>query len=210
MQLPTITQNQEDKFQVLDRNIWSVSPQLCYSINMSSIEGLNLALRVGNYVDSKGSINTFIAPTIVLRANQRHFIQIGPTETIIVDYFDWLPGHSPLYVIDTGDFAITNITTVKSIWRPKKGYKEIAIATNYTLTHDDFRCPQLAFTGTLSSEAIITFPRATAEFVIHNKTVGGYSLRCKTNSAISVTIASNKRAVIMCDGTSIFRVSADL
>lgn len=93
-----------------------------------------------------------------------------------------------------------------------EGYLSIAMSdANTTLTAAQFVNRVLRFTGTLSAGRDIVLPlTAGAVYVVINGTTGGFALTAKGSSGSGIAVGAGKTAMVMCDGTNVIRLTADV
>lgn len=60
----------------------------------------------------------------------------------------------------------------------------------------------ITVSGTLASDATLTFPAALAEFTVINNTVGAFSVTCLPLAGSGVKIRQGRADIIVCDGTN--------
>lgn len=74
---------------------------------------------------------------------------------------------------------------------------------NTTLTTSQEIVNAIVVSGTLSSNATITFSGRGGSWIIQNNTTGDYSLTCKVTGQTGVSVAQGSAAVVYCNGTDI-------
>ena len=110
--------------------------------------------------------------------------------------------------------TVTN-ATLQLIDDTIRGIATIAITGGaYSLTSnndaaDERRMPILVFTGTLTSNATITVPSVSKQYIIANNTTGSFTLTIKTSGGTGVLVAQGAKTFIFGDGTDFYSVSPD-
>ena len=74
---------------------------------------------------------------------------------------------------------------------------------NYTLTGTELNRVAYRFTGLLTGNRNIIVPATVQQYWVDNRTTGSYTFTIKTSGGVGVTIASNQRAILYCDGTDV-------
>lgn len=74
---------------------------------------------------------------------------------------------------------------------------------NYTLTGTELNRVAYRFTGLLTGNRNIIVPATVQQYWVDNRTTGSYTFTVKTSGGVGVTIASNQRAILYCDGTDV-------
>ena len=81
---------------------------------------------------------------------------------------------------------------------------------NYTLLPAEYSCRTLEITGAWAAARDRVLPLTDgAEWVLVNKTSGGFGVNVKGATGTGETVAAGKTAVLRCDGVNIVRVTAD-
>lgn len=77
-------------------------------------------------------------------------------------------------------------------------------AANHTLIQSEWGVGILVFTGTLTSNVAVIFPNRTGAWLVYNKTIGSFTLTCKTAAGVGVVVnQSTPNAGVWCDGTDV-------
>lgn len=74
---------------------------------------------------------------------------------------------------------------------------------NYTLTGTELNRVAYRFTGALTGNRNIIVPATVQQYWVDNRTTGAYTFTVKTSAGLGVSIASNQRAILYCDGTDV-------
>jgi hypothetical protein len=74
---------------------------------------------------------------------------------------------------------------------------------NYTLTGTELNRVAYRFTGLLTGNRVIIVPATVQQYWIDNRTTGSYTFTVKTSAGLGVSIATNQRAILYCDGTDV-------
>lgn len=91
--------------------------------------------------------------------------------------------------LDTFDQAIAGILT------------KALSGSSVTLTTVESRYAIIKFTGTLSSNFIVTLPSRSKYYTFHNATSGAFTLTVKTSTGNSLVITQGTKVFLYCDGT---------
>lgn len=88
--------------------------------------------------------------------------------------------------------------------------KSVAGGSNVTLTASEYSNTIYEFTGALTANIAVVFPLVDgALIVVFNNTTGSYTLTVKGSSGTGVVVGQGKRALLYCNGTDWYRVTAD-
>ena len=68
---------------------------------------------------------------------------------------------------------------------------------------DESRHAMLKFTGTLVSNATITVPTKTKQYMVWNATSGAYTLQVKTSGGTGIYVPQGTAMFLFCDGTNV-------
>ena len=84
---------------------------------------------------------------------------------------------------------------------------------NYTAAASEYSCPYLRVfsTGSLSATRDLVIPITDGTiYFVSNKTTGGQAIRVIGASGTGVTISNNKSAWVICDGSNVNQMSAEI
>ena len=109
----------------------------------------------------------------------------------------------------TADNNTTDPDAGGANWVPNQGYGVAAItgltSTNHTLTATEYSKGIITLAGSLTANVQIIFPALAGQWVVWNKTTGGYTVTCKTASGSSlVPVAQGKMGDLICDGSEVY------
>jgi hypothetical protein len=94
--------------------------------------------------------------------------------------------------------------------RHAHGQTSIAVtAANVTLTQAQALCDTITITGALTAARDVLVPLVRRRWVVRH-TGTGYAIQVIGESGTGITIAISKTAIVECDGTNVFRVTADI
>lgn len=109
------------------------------------------------------------------------------------------PGVTSNTAFDIFDAALSQLT--KAL--PDSNYTLIATGA----TPQEWQYGTLHFTGTLGAGRNIIVPNNKKAYIIWNGTT--QTLTVKTAAGTGIAVATNKHAIVRCDGTNVVRVTAD-
>lgn len=100
----------------------------------------------------------------------------------------------------------TKIADTKFVQTARSGIAVVSTTGgNTTLAQAIWGCGVLVVSGTLTSNATLTFPAAQGSWVIENLTTGAFTLIAKTAATAGVTIPQAGALSIVWDGTNLIR-----
>lgn len=108
---------------------------------------------------------------------------------------------------NTTDFNSTP-SSIGTLWLPYSGrsFSNVSIATTggtTVLTATQSASKIITVTGTLTSNATLTFPAALGEWIIINNTTGAFSVTAIALAGAGVPILQGGADNVMCDGTNV-------
>jgi hypothetical protein len=102
---------------------------------------------------------------------------------------------------DLGTLIEQAITGVGSI--DLSGYSSYTLS-NFNGLPDEARNAVLVFSGTLTSNIIVTTPTVEKTYIVSNQTAGGYSVTLKTSGGNGVAVLYGTNQLVYCDGTDFY------
>lgn len=78
-----------------------------------------------------------------------------------------------------------------------------SITADITLTADDVLNDIIEFNGTLTADAVITFPIQQKSYTIVNNTTGGYSIKLKVSGGSEIILPSTRKTIIYNNGANL-------
>ena len=159
-----------------------------------------------------GVLTTIANGTVTLTASVTNYVGLSQAGTVVNTATTPNPLHIPLYTVVTGASTITSYTdtrTAKNLDRQMHGSTSQALTTaNVTLTQAQAMCDTLVVTGALTASRDLIVPLIRRRWTIkHDGTAFGVRIIGASGTGITVGVA--KVAIVECDGTNVFRVTAD-
>ena len=159
-----------------------------------------------------GVLTTIADGTVALTASSTNYVGLSQAGTVVNTVTTPNPLHVPLYTVVTGASTVTSYTdtrTVKNLERQSHGSTSQALTTaNVTLTQAQALCDTLVVTGALTASRDLIVPLIRRRWTIkHDGT--GFAVRIIGASGTGISVAVGKVAIVECDGTNVFRVTAD-
>ena len=175
--------------------------------------GINDRARCYNWTGAAGTL-TLPAPTTV-GTNWFMYLRNSGTGTLAAD-----PTGSPTINgaanlnFQIGDSAIiacdgSNYFTIGFGQSAVFAFNYVAIdipgAGDYTLAGAELNRISYKFTGPLTGARAVVVPNTVQQYWCNNATTGAYVLSIKTAAGAAVTISTNERAILYCDGSGVIR-----
>lgn len=119
-------------------------------------------------------------------------------------------------IIDSANDTVKLQSKLKgnlSALRQGRAAVSFASDANKTLLNTEYDSPNIDVGAgtTLTATRNLVFPLTDgAVWTVKNAATGAQSIQCISTTGTGVTIATGKRATIICDGTNIERVTADV
>lgn len=184
-----------------------------YNYNPLTTAGLTLGLWGGDEIID-GVLTVHLATTVALTASATNYIERTRSGTVSVNTSGFTPGKEPLFTVvtDTGAIVAGGITDKRGSNRKTVG----RLAKNVTggtvvLAVDELRVDLMAFSGTLTSDAVIEVPAVPWVWPeVYNGTTGAYTLTLKVNGQTGIAVPQGKRMTLSCDGTDVRELSGYL
>jgi urease alpha subunit len=87
--------------------------------------------------------------------------------------------------------------------------KDVAGASNVTLTEAEARYSQIECSGTITANIDVIVPAEAKTYIIRNTTTatGGETLTVKTTGATGVAVTNGSAFHLGCDATEVYRIS---
>lgn len=150
--------------------------------------------------------------TVTLTASTTNYVQVSRVG-VVSTATTRDPALAPLYAIVTGTSGVTSYTDergIASLKRISQGVASIALTTaNVTLSQDQALCETLNVTGALTAVRNLVAPLVRRRWTItHNGT--GFGVQIIGATGTGITVGIGKVAIVECDGTNVFRVTADV
>lgn len=207
-QLSASQNNQEARFnELLD----AASPGTYFGRNAATCSGLTWGYLGGELlIDGVG--NTVANGTLALTASTTNFVHLSRAGVLSASTTRD-PLLVTLYSVTTGTATVTSYTderVAKSIERLSHSAAAIALTTaNVTLTQAQALCDTLTVTGALTAVRDLVVPLVRRRWLIRH-TGTAFGVRIIGASGTGITVGIGLSAFVECDGTNVFRVTADV
>lgn len=207
-QLSASQANQEARFNEL---MDAASPGTYYGRNAATSSGLTWGF-LGGKLMIDGVETVTANGTVTLTASTTNYVQISRAG-VVSTATTRDPLLAPLYTVVTGAATVTSYTDERdcnALERISHGAASIALTTaNVTLTQAQALCDTLTVTGALTAVRDLVVPLVRRRWLIrHTGTSFGVRIIGATGTGITVGIGLS--AFVECDGTNVFRVTADV
>jgi hypothetical protein len=131
----------------------------------------------------------------------------GYPQGMVLQSNDGLSSYVSLVNNNTTDFNSAP-SSIGSLWGSYSGaaFSNAALTVTggvVTLTAIQAVADMITLSGTLTSNATVTFPAALSEFVVVNNTIGAFTVTCIPTGGAGVQIKQGAADAIYCDGTNI-------
>jgi hypothetical protein len=131
----------------------------------------------------------------------------GYPQGMVLQSNDGLSSYVSLVNNNTTDFNSTP-SSIGSLWGAYSGaaFSNAALTVTggvVTLTAVQAVADMITLSGTLTSNATVTFPAALSEYVVVNNTIGAFTVTCIPTGGAGVQIRQGSADAIYCDGTNI-------
>lgn len=207
-QLSASQANQEARFnELLD----AASPGTFFGRNAATCSGLTWGYFGGEMLVD-GTPTTIANGTLTLTASTTNFVQISRAGVVSVATTRD-PLLAPLYSVVTTASAVTSYSDERqsrAIERLSHGATSIALTTaNVTLSQAQALCDTLTVTGALTAVRDLIVPLVRRRWLVRH-TGTAFGLRVIGTSGTGITIGIGATAFVECDGTNVFRCTADV
>lgn len=89
--------------------------------------------------------------------------------------------------------------------------RSVAGAIDRALTAAEAASMYVVLTGAITANINVTTPTlAFGVWVVFNNTTGAFTLTVKPPTGTGIVVGTGKRAVLLCDGTNVVRLTADI
>jgi hypothetical protein len=195
----------------VNENFDAASPAMAFGRRAAATTGLTWAY-YGGSISINGVPTDIANGTVTLTASTTNYV--GLTQAGVVAVATTAnPLHIPLYTVITGASTVTSYTDTRKasdLARHAHGQTSIAVtAANVTLTQAQALCDTITITGALTAARDVLVPLVRRRWVVRH-TGTGYAIQVIGESGTGITIAISKTAIVECDGTNVFRVTADI
>jgi len=167
---------------------------------------------VGGQMLINGVMTAIAAGTKTL-TNVTNFVGLAQDDTVVVTATTANPLHIPLYTVVAVAGVVTSYTDTRSASlssRRAHGIASIAVTTaNVTLTQAQAICETLKVTGALTGARDLIVPLVRRRWVVRH-TGTDFAIRAIGATGAGVTVAIATTAIVECDGTDVYRITADV
>lgn len=206
--IDTISASQAQKEVTANAYLDAASPSVLGGRRASTTNGLTWGY-YGGTILSNGAATQIPNGTLTLTASASNYIQMSPSGTISSNTSGFPIGYIPLYLVVTGASSVTSYTDYRTVTTPP--YISHSVTANMatdadrTLTTTEARCTVLTITSGVSLTALrnIIVPDGPSEFVLENKTTGGWSVFVKTASGTGVRVSNGAKMLLQANGTDV-------
>jgi hypothetical protein len=209
--LPQLSASQSNQEARLNEVLDAASVGTYFGRNAATTTGLTWGF-LGGKLLVDGTETAVANGTVTLTASTTNFVQVsraGVVSTAVTRN----PLLAPLYSVVTGTATVSSYTDerdINALARLCHGETSIALTTaNVTLTQQQALCETLTVTGALTAVRDLVVPLVRRRWVVrHTGTAFGVRIIGATGTGITVGIGLT--ATVECDGTNVFRVTADV
>lgn len=209
--MQTITSAQASPEVAINENFDAVAPASTFGRRAAATTGLVWAY-YGGSINVNGVQTAIADGTVTLTASATNYV--GLTQAgVVATATTASPLHIPLYTVVTGASTVTSYTDTRNardLARHAHGQTSIAVTTaNVTLTQAQALCDTITVTGALTAARDLIVPLVRRRWVVRHTGTGFY-IQVIGATGTGITIAIAKTATVECDGTNVFRVTADV
>lgn len=205
-----LSESQDNQEAVVNELFDAASPSTYFGRNADTLSGLTWGYFGGKLLID-GLETTIANGTLTLSASATNYVQISRAG-VVSSATSRDPLLAPLYTVVTGITGVTSYTDerdTKAISRLSHGAASIALTTaNVTLSQAQALCETLTVTGTLTGVRDLIVPLVRRRWLIRH-TGSSFGARVIGASGTGITVAVGASALVECDGTNVFRVTAD-
>ncbi len=206
--LDLMTETQADKSATFNALLDAASPSTLGGRRASACSLLTWAY-YGGQILVDGVPTAVANGTLSLSANSTCYVEMTRAGAISFNTSGFTAGRLPLYTIVTGASTVTSYTDHRLPHRFFHGRFVQAMAdANQVLTAAAARCDTIETTGALTAQRDLVVPAVAARYTIRNRCTGN-GVNVRTAGGAGVVVAATKTAIVECDGTDCFRVTAD-
>lgn len=161
-----------------------------------------------------GTGGTLTLPSAAANANWFVYVRnsgfgalvVDPTGATLIDGSStksFQPGESAI-VVSSGTSYYTIGFGKDAVFAFDYTSIDISGTGTYTLAGAELNRIAYSFTGTLTGNRQVIVPATVQQYWIGNETTAGpYTVQLKTAAGTGITLASNERAILFCDGTNV-------
>lgn len=209
--LPQLSQSQTNQEARLNELLDAASVGTYFGRNAATCTGLTWGFFGGKLLVD--GVETAVANgTLTLTASATNYVQLSRAGVVSVAT-SRDPLLAPLYTVVTGTATVTSYTDerdTRAINRLSHGATSIALTgANVTLSQAQALCDTLTVTGTLTAVRDLIVPLVRRRWLIRH-TGSAFGARVIGATGTGITVAPGTSAFVECDGTNVFRVTADV
>lgn len=209
--LPQLSQSQNNQEARFNELMDAASVGTYFGRNAATCTGLTWGYFGGKMLVD-GVETTVANGTLTLSASATNYVQISRAG-VVSSATSRDPLLAPLYSVVTGSAVVTSYTDerdTKAIGRLSHGATSIALTTaNVTLSQAQALCETITVTGTLTAVRDLIVPLVRRRWLIRH-TGSAFGARVIGATGTGITVAPGFSALVECDGTNVFRVTADV
>lgn len=207
-----LASNQAGKEIRINQLLDSVSPAAFGGRRESTTTGLTWGFYGGEFMVN--GVPTQIANgTVALAASSDNYVGLTQAGVLANSVGSRNAAHAPLYKVTTGSGGVTSYTDERdpaSLARLAHGSATQALTTaNVTLTQAQALCDTIVVTGTLTAQRDLIVPLLRRRWMIRH-TGSSFGARVIGASGTGIVVAAGMTAIVECDGTNVFRITADV
>lgn len=150
--------------------------------------------------------------TVTLTASATNYVMLTQAGAVVVGTTRD-PRYAPLYTVVTAAASVSSYTderTPEALRRLSRGIASQALTTaNVTLTQAQALCDTLVITGVLTAVRDLVVPLVRRQWTVRH-TGSAFDARVIGATGTGVTVGIGKTCIVECDGTNVYRVTADV
>lgn len=209
--LPQLAASQSNQEARLNEVLDAASVGTYYGRNAATCTGLTWGFFGGKLLVD--GVETATANgTVALTASTTNYVQLSRAG-VVSTATTRNPLLAPLYTVVTASGTVTSYTDERdcnAIERLCHGAASIAVTTaNVTLTQAQALCDTITVTGVLTAAWDVIVPVVRRRWYVRH-TGSAFAIRVIGATGTGVTIGIGLGAIVECDGTNVFRVTADV
>ena len=191
----------------------AVVPVAIYALKYATTSGLSLGYH-GGKINVNGVVTTISDSTLALTASATNYVEVNPsTGAVSKNTTTYTPGYWRVGRAVTGTASITTWYDDRFLNFGKQTSlltKAFPSDANYTLTAAEADVDVIKVSsGTISTTRDFIVPIAfPKQWTVIN--ANAQSVRVIGATGTGITIATNKTAIVMADGTNVVRITADV
>lgn len=189
----------------------AASPATYFGRNGDTASGLTWGY-LGGVIPVNGLPTRIANGTVAITASATRYVAISRAG-VVSSSASRDPLLCPLYIVVSNGSAVTSWTDERNPEQMARFFEGMATQAmadaNQTLTQAQGLCRTLVTTGALTATRNLVVPLVVRTWTVINSCTGG-SIQVIGASGTGITIATGKTAIVMCDGTNVVRITADV